>query len=138
MLKTVSQSCLGPPLVLSDQWKGSNFIRKWYLEIHQYIYTSNVSNCLISSPVRTGVRTFGYCGMCVLCSPEFQKLWRSVPVDSIDDDKIEEYLKRQGISSMQDTGPKKTVRLRRALASLKFHFIHALGQVGKIRGFLLG
>ncbi|TSO98534.1 General transcription factor IIE subunit 2 [Bagarius yarrelli] len=38
---------------------------------------------------------------------EFQKLWRSVPVDSIDDDKIEEYLKRQGISSMQDTGPKK-------------------------------
>ncbi|MCI4394988.1 hypothetical protein PGIGA_G00175220 [Pangasianodon gigas] len=38
---------------------------------------------------------------------EFQKLWRSVPVDSIDDEKIEEYLKRQGISSMQDTGPKK-------------------------------
>lgn len=38
---------------------------------------------------------------------EFQKLWRSVPVDSMDDEKIEEYLKRQGISSMQETGPKK-------------------------------
>uniref|UniRef100_H3CHT1 Transcription initiation factor IIE subunit beta n=1 Tax=Tetraodon nigroviridis TaxID=99883 RepID=H3CHT1_TETNG len=38
---------------------------------------------------------------------EFQKLWRSIPVDSIDEEKIEEYLKRQGISSMQETGPKK-------------------------------
>uniref|UniRef100_A0A8C2GTR8 Transcription initiation factor IIE subunit beta n=1 Tax=Cyprinus carpio TaxID=7962 RepID=A0A8C2GTR8_CYPCA len=41
---------------------------------------------------------------------EFQKLWRSVPVDSIDEEKIEEYLKKQGISSMQETGPKKIVR----------------------------
>ena len=45
-----------------------------------------------------------------LCpSQEFQKLWRSVPVDSIDEEKIEEYLKKQGISSMQETGPKKVV-----------------------------
>lgn len=42
---------------------------------------------------------------------EFQKLWRSVPVDSIDEEKIEEYLKKQGISSMQETGPKKVVRV---------------------------
>lgn len=41
---------------------------------------------------------------------EFQKLWRSVPVDSMDEEKIEEYLKRQGISSMQEAGPKKIVR----------------------------
>ncbi|MEE6460370.1 hypothetical protein FKM82_000935 [Ascaphus truei] len=40
---------------------------------------------------------------------EFQKLWRGVPVDSMDDEKIEEYLKRQGISSMQDSGPKKVI-----------------------------
>uniref|UniRef100_UPI00398F2E60 transcription initiation factor IIE subunit beta isoform X3 n=1 Tax=Pristiophorus japonicus TaxID=55135 RepID=UPI00398F2E60 len=40
---------------------------------------------------------------------EFQKLWRSIPVDSMDEEKIEEYLKRQGISSMQETGPKKVV-----------------------------
>lgn len=40
---------------------------------------------------------------------EFQKLWRSVPVDSMDEEKIEDYLKRQGISSMQETGPKKVV-----------------------------
>ena len=47
---------------------------------------------------------------CSLCpSQEFQKLWRSVPVDSIDEEKIEEYLKKQGISSMQETGPKKVV-----------------------------
>jgi len=39
-------------------------------------------------------------------------------VDSIDEEKIEEYLKKQGISSMQDTGPKKVVSvpsLRRAI-----------------------
>uniref|UniRef100_A0A4W2DSJ4 Ral transcription factor IIE subunit 2 n=1 Tax=Bos indicus x Bos taurus TaxID=30522 RepID=A0A4W2DSJ4_BOBOX len=41
---------------------------------------------------------------------EFQKLWRSVTVDSMDEEKIEEYLKRQGISSMQDSGPKKVLR----------------------------
>lgn len=43
---------------------------------------------------------------------EFQKLWRSVPVDSIDEEKIDEYLKKQGISSMQETGPKKVVSVR--------------------------
>ncbi|XP_072898979.1 transcription initiation factor IIE subunit beta [Hemitrygon akajei] len=40
---------------------------------------------------------------------EFQKLWRSIPVDSMDEEKIEDYLKRQGISSMQETGPKKVL-----------------------------
>ena len=34
---------------------------------------------------------------------EFQKLWRSVAVDGIDDNKIEEYLEKQGIRSMEDT-----------------------------------
>lgn len=38
---------------------------------------------------------------------EFQKLWRSVTVDAMDDNKIEEYLEKQGIRSMQDQGPKK-------------------------------
>lgn len=37
---------------------------------------------------------------------EFQKLWRSVAVDGIDDNKIEEYLANQGIRSMQDTSQK--------------------------------
>lgn len=44
---------------------------------------------------------------------EFQKLWRSVPVDSMDEEKIEDYLKRQGISSMQDSGPKKVVPVQK-------------------------
>ncbi|XP_053317664.1 transcription initiation factor IIE subunit beta [Spea bombifrons] len=44
---------------------------------------------------------------------EFQKLWRSVPVDSMDDEKIEEYLKRQGISSMQESGPKKIIPVQK-------------------------
>ncbi|XP_035273620.1 transcription initiation factor IIE subunit beta [Anguilla anguilla] len=42
-----------------------------------------------------------------LVDEEFQKLWRSIPVDSMDDEKIEDYLKRQGISSMQETGPRR-------------------------------
>ncbi|ERE90829.1 glutathione reductase [Cricetulus griseus] len=44
---------------------------------------------------------------------EFQKLWRSVTVDSMDEEKIEDYLKRQGISSMQESGPKKVASIQR-------------------------
>ncbi|KAI5932957.1 Transcription initiation factor IIE subunit beta [Manis javanica] len=44
---------------------------------------------------------------------EFQKLWRSVVVDSMDEEIIEEYLKRQGISSMQESGPKKVPPIQR-------------------------
>ncbi|KAJ8247762.1 hypothetical protein GJAV_G00250030 [Gymnothorax javanicus] len=44
---------------------------------------------------------------------EFQKLWRSIPVDSMDEEKIEDYLKRQGISSMQDTGPRKPTPIQK-------------------------
>ncbi len=33
---------------------------------------------------------------------EFQKLWRSVAVDGLDERKIEEYLEKQGIRSMQE------------------------------------
>ncbi|KAJ4448894.1 hypothetical protein ANN_00285 [Periplaneta americana] len=38
---------------------------------------------------------------------EFRKLWRSVVVASTDNLKIEEYLEKQGIRSMEDHGPKK-------------------------------
>ncbi|XP_050703111.1 transcription initiation factor IIE subunit beta-like [Eriocheir sinensis] len=37
---------------------------------------------------------------------EFQQLWRNTSVDGLQDDNIEEYLNKQGIKSMQDTGPK--------------------------------
>ncbi|XP_032873110.1 transcription initiation factor IIE subunit beta [Amblyraja radiata] len=64
---------------------------------------------------------------------EFQKLWRSIPVDSMDEEKIEEYLKRQGISSMQETGPKKlSIQKRKKSASqrkrkFKAHNNHMAG-----------
>ncbi|CAH0551296.1 unnamed protein product [Brassicogethes aeneus] len=48
---------------------------------------------------------------------EFQKLWRSVAVDAMDDEKIDEYLEKQGIRSMQDHGPKKTMAPKRKKAS---------------------
>uniref|UniRef100_T1JLJ2 Transcription initiation factor IIE subunit beta n=1 Tax=Strigamia maritima TaxID=126957 RepID=T1JLJ2_STRMM len=38
---------------------------------------------------------------------EFKKLWRSIPVDGLDENKVDEYLEKQGIVSMQDNGPKK-------------------------------
>lgn len=44
---------------------------------------------------------------------EFQKLWRSVAVDAMDDQKIDEYLEKQGIRSMQDHGPKKPAPIKR-------------------------
>ncbi|XP_039254695.2 general transcription factor IIE subunit 2-like [Styela clava] len=37
---------------------------------------------------------------------EFQKLWRSVAIESMDETKIEEYLNQQGMSSVQDTRTK--------------------------------
>ncbi|KAJ8941723.1 hypothetical protein NQ318_023319 [Aromia moschata] len=48
---------------------------------------------------------------------EFQKLWRSVAVDAMDDAKIEEYLDKQGIRSMQDHGPKKPLAPKRKKAN---------------------
>ncbi|XP_048763551.1 general transcription factor IIE subunit 2-like [Ostrea edulis] len=44
---------------------------------------------------------------------DFQKLWRGVSIDGLDDKKIEEYLEKQGISSMQDVGLKKAVQIKR-------------------------
>lgn len=38
---------------------------------------------------------------------EFIKQWRSISVDGVDDAKIEDYLDKQGIRSMQDQGLKK-------------------------------
>lgn len=39
---------------------------------------------------------------------EFQKAWRTIAVEGIDESKIEEYLKNHGISSMQDVNLKKS------------------------------
>jgi len=44
---------------------------------------------------------------------EFIKQWRSVSVDGIDDNKIEDYLSKQGITSMQDQGFKKFIAPKR-------------------------
>lgn len=55
---------------------------------------------------------------------EFQKLWRSVAVDAMDDAKIDEYLEKQGIRSMQDHGPKKmaTPQKRKKVGQRKKQF----------------
>uniref|UniRef100_A0A0A1XM27 Transcription initiation factor IIE subunit beta n=1 Tax=Zeugodacus cucurbitae TaxID=28588 RepID=A0A0A1XM27_ZEUCU len=53
---------------------------------------------------------------------EFQKLWRSATVDAMDDAKIDEYLEKQGIRSMQDHGPKKPVPKRKKAANKKRQF----------------
>ncbi|XP_006823208.1 general transcription factor IIE subunit 2-like [Saccoglossus kowalevskii] len=50
---------------------------------------------------------------------DFQKLWRSIAVDSLDEGKIEEYLKKQGITSMQDIGGKKIQVQKRRKPSRK-------------------
>lgn len=44
---------------------------------------------------------------------EFQKLWRGVSVEGMDERKIEEYLDKQGISSMQDVNIKKVVHTQK-------------------------
>ena len=44
---------------------------------------------------------------------EFIKQWRSVSVDGVDEDKIEEYLTKQGISSMRDQGRPRVMMHKR-------------------------
>lgn len=44
---------------------------------------------------------------------EFQKLWRQVPVDSMEDNKIEEYLNSNGLASIQDKVAVKAVPQKR-------------------------
>ena len=50
---------------------------------------------------------------------DFTKLWRAVTVDAMDDAKIDEYLQKQGIRSMQDHGIKKPVAPKRKKAQQK-------------------
>ncbi|XP_064471304.1 transcription initiation factor IIE subunit beta-like [Ornithodoros turicata] len=57
--------------------------------------------------------------LCFSVDEEFQKLWRSVAVDGIDDNKIEEYLQKQGITSMQDIGVKKVNPMQKRKKSTK-------------------
>ncbi|XP_058176759.1 general transcription factor IIE subunit 2 isoform X2 [Anopheles ziemanni] len=60
---------------------------------------------------------------CDKVDEDFQKLWRSVTVDAMDDAKIDEYLEKQGIRSMQDHGPKKPLLpKRKKLANKKRQF----------------
>jgi len=40
-------------------------------------------------------------------------MWRSISVEHMDDQKIEEYLEKQGIKSMQDHGMKKPAPIKR-------------------------
>ncbi|KAJ2942712.1 hypothetical protein O0L34_g11254 [Tuta absoluta] len=50
---------------------------------------------------------------------EFVKLWRATAVDAMDDAKVEEYLEKQGIKSMQDHGPRKPIMPKRKKVSQK-------------------
>ncbi|ESO87811.1 hypothetical protein LOTGIDRAFT_127089 [Lottia gigantea] len=52
-----------------------------------------------------------YCKITV--DEEFQKLWRSVPVEGLDDKKIEEYLDKRGMTSMQDMSSHKVTPKRK-------------------------
>lgn len=44
---------------------------------------------------------------------EFQKAWRSIAVEGMDETKIEEYLKNHGISSMQDVNLRKSLPIQK-------------------------
>lgn len=50
---------------------------------------------------------------------EFKKLWRGVTVDAMDDQKIEEYLEKQGIRTMQDHGLRKVAPIKKKKANMR-------------------
>ena len=47
---------------------------------------------------------------CLLLT-DLQKLWRGVPIDGVDERKIEEYLLRHNIVTMQDRVIKKVINI---------------------------
>lgn len=51
-------------------------------------------------------------GLNLTISEDIQKLWRSVPVEGVDERKIEEYLQRHNIVTMQDRVIKKATQKR--------------------------
>lgn len=70
-----------------------------------------------AEPLRTLVYTIHLFPLQV--DEEFVKLWRATAVDAMDDAKIEEYLEKQGIKSMQDHGPRKPVVPKRKKVTQK-------------------
>lgn len=58
----------------------------------------------------------------VVIDEEFQKLWRGIAVDSVDDNKIEEYLNSHGIASMPERVIVKPVVQKRKKANRKRKF----------------
>lgn len=49
----------------------------------------------------------------ILVDEEFQKLWRSVAVDGLDDRKVEEYLEKTGFATMQDQSDRNRAMMMR-------------------------
>ena len=76
----------------------------WTPALIRQIFLANMKHCKFGWTANL-YATF------VWCVSELQKLWRGVAVDGMDEGKIEEYLRKQGITSMQDAGLKKVVRL---------------------------
>ncbi|XP_042536805.1 general transcription factor IIE subunit 2-like [Dipodomys spectabilis] len=65
---------------------------------------------------------------------DIQNLWRSVPVASVDEEKIEDYLKQHGFSSMLRCAPRKMPSVRRLkkptsqkVRHVKIHNVHLAG-----------
>ncbi|XP_076825115.1 general transcription factor IIE subunit 2-like [Clavelina lepadiformis] len=58
----------------------------------------------------------------VVIDEEFQKIWRSIAVDSIDDNKIEEYLNSHGITATQENVVKKPAVQKRRKVNRKRKF----------------
>ena len=44
---------------------------------------------------------------------DFQKMWRSVAVDSLDEQKIQDYLEMQGLNTMQDVNSKRVIPIQK-------------------------
>ena len=70
----------------------------------------------VTRPDKKQIAFYNDCSCDIVIDEEFQKLWRAVAVDSIDDNKIEEYLNNHGIVSMQETVKKPVKQKRRKVA----------------------
>lgn len=72
---------------------------------------------------------------------EFSKMWRGVSVEGMDERKIEEYLEKQGITSLQDLGARKVMPVqkrkkgggKRSFKKLNDHMSDVLQDYGELK-----
>ena len=81
------------------------------ITVYHWLCARLISHLLTHMGYHSLALSHQYESICPILSwfPDLQKLWRSATVEGVDETKIEEYLEKQGITSLQDMAMRKPV-----------------------------